>query len=53
MEDGLGRSTVGIIAKFKNLAIFTFPFDAKQDFAVRVGSLPAGPFWMNDRLLRF
>jgi len=32
-----------MIIKFKDLAIFAFPFDAQQDFALGVGGFPARP----------
>jgi len=30
--------------KFKNLAGFTIPFDAKQDLVLRIGTFPTGDF---------
>jgi hypothetical protein len=37
------------IIKFKDFAIFTIPFDAKQNFALGIGSLPAGRFTVEIR----
>ena len=30
--------------KFKNLASFAVPFDAKQDLVLRIGTFPTGDF---------